>query len=276
MLFSRKKVPGEDAVSMRVCPIETVQPFAPLPAPLYLLLSGNDKFVSVKAPLDFFTPEELDRYKSVGAFFYPQFVKKVLPFRNEALQFRTLLAAVDQAKEHPAEELENTPSPYELSDAFLRMAGKLWSEGGVIEPFFVAVFAHEFCRPMDGSWMIIARETNVLAYDQAILRSGWATWQAMHLGYLNLSWLTKFRNSVFRVASGLVTERQEILKLLPEKWMRDEAQREVALNGQGLDRTSGVVEKAKLWSRAERLRTDLIIDRDTFRSIFGPGGFRDG
>jgi len=276
MLFSRKKIPSDDFASMRICPVETLSAFAPLPAPLYLLLSGNDKFIAFKAPLDFFTPEELARYKNLGAFFYPEFVKKTLPFRQEALQFRALLASVDQAKEHPVEELENTPSPYELSDAFLRMSGKLWSEGGLIEPFFAAVFAHELCQPMDGKWMIVAREMSVEGYDQAILRSGWAVWQAMHLGYLNLSWLSSFRNSVFRVSAGLVTERWEILKLLPEKWMRDEAEREIPLNALTVDRAREVPIKAKLWSRAERLRTDLITDRDTFRSIFGPRGFRDG
>ena len=261
---------------MRVCPIETLRPFAPVPAPVYLLLSGNDKFVSIKAPLDFFTPEELDRYRNSSAFFYPEFVKKVLPFRQEALQFKALLRSVDQAKAHPAEELENTPSPYELSDAFLRMAAKLWSEGGVIEPFFASVFAHEICDPFDGSWLLVARETNVMAYDQAILRSGWAVWQAMHLGYLNLSWITALRNSVFRVSSGLVTDRSEILKLLPERWMRDEAEREIPLHGQGLERAKSATEKGKLWTRSERLRTDLITERDVIRSIFGPGGFRDG
>jgi hypothetical protein len=146
----------------------------------------------------------------------------------------------------------------------------------VIEPFFASVFAHEICDPFDGSWLLVARETDVNLYDQAVLRSGWAVWQAMHLGYLNLSWLTGLRNSVFRVASGLIKERAEILKLLPERWMRDEAEREIPLNGQGLDRAKSAMERGKLWTRSERLRSDLIQERDTIRSIFGPGGFRDG
>lgn len=276
MNFSRKKIPGEQSNLMRVCPIESMHAYFPVPGPVYILLSGNGKFVAVKGPLDFFTDEELARLKPVGSLFYPGFIKRVLPFRREALQFRSLLLSVETAKKGTNDDLANIPSPYELSDAFLRMAGNLWSDGGVVEPFFTAVFAHELCDRMSPSWMLTGREKSVEVYEQAILRSGWAVWQAMHLGYLNVVWLTQLRNSVYRVAAGLLNHQPEILKLLPEQWMRDEAMREIPLTGLGVARTIAGVEREKLFSRAERLRTELIQERDTFRSIFGPGGFRDG
>jgi hypothetical protein len=276
MLFSRRKIAGDESASMRVCPIESIRPFFPMPAPVYVLLSGNDKFVSIKAPLDFFTPQELERFKPMGAFFYPDFIKRVIPFRNEALQFKTLLLGIEEAKKLSAQELEGTPAPFEVSDAFLRMSGKMWSEGGVIEPFFAAVFVHELCEALPEKWMIDTYSKSVLTYEQAILRSGWATWQAMHLGYLHLGWLNQFRNNVFKVAAGLVADRFEARRLLPDPWMREEAQGEIRLTGMGIDSGSSRAEKAKLWSKGERLRTELIQDKDTFKSIFGPGGFRDG
>jgi hypothetical protein len=59
-------------------------------------------------------------------------------------------------------------------------------------------------------------------------------------------------------------------------WMRELASTEIPLNGLGLDRMRAAAERSKLFSCNERLRTDLITDRGTFTSIFGPGGFRDG
>jgi len=276
MIFSRPKIGDEETNWMRVCPIESVRPYFPIPAPVYILLSGNGKFVSVKGPLDFFTANELDRLRPAGNFYYPPFIRKVLPFRREALQFRNLLLAIEQAKNGNQEDLVNIPSPFEISDAFLRIAGNLWSDGVLVEPFFVSIFIHEFCDGLDPDWMASARDKDVQLYEQAILRSGWAAWQAMHLGYLNIAWLTQFRDTVFRVAAGLLNHKSEILRLLPDRWMRDEALRALPLSAIGVERTLSIAERGKLASRAERLRTDLITERDTFRSIFGPGGFRDG
>jgi hypothetical protein len=268
MLFSSKKLPGSELGSMRVCPVETVRPYFPMPAPTYVLLSGNEKFISVKAPLDFFTPEELERFRPMGAFFFSEFIDRVLPFRREALSLRSLLQSVAGAEEAPV--------PYELSDIFVRTAGRLWSEGGVIEPFFVAIFAHELVDPVPGDWLTETYSRSVVDYEQGMLRSGWAVWNAMHLGYLSLPWLKELRDGVFRVASGLTKERSAVRKLLPEMWMRELASTEIPLNGLGLDRMRAAAERSKLFSCNERLRTDLITDRGTFTSIFGPGGFRDG
>ncbi len=268
MLFSRKKVPGGEAGSMRICPIDTVRAFYPMPAPTYLLLRGNDKFISVKAPLDFFTPDELERFKPFGAFFFPEFVERVIPFRRGTAALRTLLASTSSVDEGPA--------PYEVSDAFVRLAAEAWSEGGLVEPFFVSMFVHELFEPIPGQWMVETYVRSVDAYEQGILRSAWATWNAMHLGYLNLGWLQSFRNNVFKVASQITRDRAEIMKMLPEPWMREMATFQVPLNAIRLDRMRAKGEHSKLFSRGERLRTELIKDTGQIVSIFGPGGFRNG
>jgi hypothetical protein len=61
MEFSRKKLGQEAIRELRVCSIASVQPYALMLSPVYAYLPQNAKFVAIKAPLDFFTPEELAR-----------------------------------------------------------------------------------------------------------------------------------------------------------------------------------------------------------------------
>ena len=61
MDFRSKKLPPEAADQLRACPVESVKPYVAMPAPVYIYLRANAKFVSVKGPLDFFTPDELAR-----------------------------------------------------------------------------------------------------------------------------------------------------------------------------------------------------------------------
>jgi hypothetical protein len=272
MLFSRKKVPVEEQGTMSAIPVESLCAYLPVPAPVYLLLSGNSKFVAVKAPLDFFTPDELQRFKPLGSVFFPSFYEKVRPFSREAAQLKQTLVGLSAASESGSAGV----APFELSDQFLKSAGRLWSDGGVIEPFFVAVFCHELCGPIPAVMMEELYSRNVLDYEQAVLRSGWLIWQALHLGYFNLRWLTKIRDHGFRVAGRLILDQAAIARLLPEPWMVQTATQDIPLNAIGLDRTAPVSEQLKLWSRGERLRSELIQEKDSFRSIFGPGGFRDG
>jgi len=70
MDFRQRKLPKEAAINLRISPIASVKPYALMIAPVYVFMRVNEKFVSVKAPLDFFTPEELERLKSFESFFF--------------------------------------------------------------------------------------------------------------------------------------------------------------------------------------------------------------
>src|SRR3990167_7937356 len=91
MQFTQRKLPPEAVYTLRVSPIDSVEPYALTLAPMNVFLKRNEKFVSVKAPLDFFVPEELEKLRPLGNFFIPDFVDKVVPFRKAARSVAALL-----------------------------------------------------------------------------------------------------------------------------------------------------------------------------------------
>ena len=154
MYFRPTKLPREAAINLRISPIASVKPYSLMLAPVYVFMRLNEKFVSVKGPLDFFTPEELERLKPFESFFLPEFVDAALPFRQIARNVRRL---VGWEPEYKGEE-QLPPAPYEVSDAVLRMIGPLWAPGLVIEPFFAAVFANELCELLPPEKLRAARD----------------------------------------------------------------------------------------------------------------------
>src|SRR4051794_31443428 len=92
MNFSHRKLPPAAAEKLRICPIRTIEPFALMLAPVYVFMRRNEKFVSVKAPLDFFTPEELEKLRPFQSFFMTEFVDTALPFRQAARRVRAVLS----------------------------------------------------------------------------------------------------------------------------------------------------------------------------------------
>ena len=169
MNFSQRKLPKSAAPVMRECPIRSVQPYAPMISPVYVFLKMNEKFISVKAPLDFFTPAELERLESFETFYLPEFVEQAIPFRNSARTVRALLSW------QPRERNADPPAPYEISDAVLRVTGVLWGNGVVVEPFFVGVFANELCEPIAPETLERVRDRDIQTYERSVFVSSWAT-----------------------------------------------------------------------------------------------------
>ncbi len=274
MDFSRKKLPKEAAMDLRICPIHTIKPYSIMLAPVYVFMKRNEKFVSVKAPLDFFSPEELDRLKPFESFFVPPFVDEVMPFRSAACVVKSLLRWEPQSKSKDQATLP--PAPYELSDAVLRAVGPLWGKGAVIEPFFAAVFGYEICDTIDGERMRLAREKDVNAYENGILRSGLAVFLALHLGYCDLSFLTSLRARVFEatVAGGDYLRTGEVEELLDLVW-RTMTDVKVTLIHEELFANSALRSAQKLSSRLSRVKQAMIREDAPVPTVFGLKGFVD-
>jgi hypothetical protein len=188
MLFEDKKLQLESVDELIQCPILSVEPFSLMLAPVYVLMKLNKKLVSVKAPLDFFTREELDRLKSHEVFYMPKFAVASLRFQTAARVVQNILS-VKQGKMAPA--------PYELSGETFAVMGPLWGKQVQIEPFFMCVFAEELCSPLKAETMLWARENAVVRHDHALLLSGSLVFVALHLGWLNLVELNQFRHYVY-------------------------------------------------------------------------------
>lgn len=195
MDFSQKKLSIEAAAELRKCSIRTVSPFAPMLAPVYVFMKRNEKFVSVKAPLDFFTPVELEKLHPLEMFFLPSSVDASLPIRDSARGIRRLL------EWKVPEGLVNAPllppAPYEISDAILRVLARIWGPKMKVRPFQIAVFGNELCDLLPGDLLMRTREKSVDLYESALIQSGWAVFLALHVGHCDLRFLGLLRQQIF-------------------------------------------------------------------------------
>jgi hypothetical protein len=277
MDFRPRKLPKEAAIDLRISPIVSVKPYSLMLAPVYVFMRLNQKFIGIKGPLDFFTPEELERLQSFESFFLPAFVDAALPFRQIARNVRRLLSWEPEIEEKST----LPPSPYEVSDAVLRMVGPLWGAGLVIEPFFATVFANELCDLLPPEKLRLAREKDVAAYERSVLRAGWAVFLAVHLGYCDLPFLNALLQRTFDAsftgidipAVGRAADVDELLQIV---WasMGPSATRPVvgAVFAQNPGRTA-----QKMARRLERVVSDAMFDdKALVPTIFGERGFADG
>jgi hypothetical protein len=254
----------------------SVQPYALMLAPVYVFMRQNEKFVAVKGPLDFFTPEELDRYQVFGMFYIPEFVELALPFRQAGRRVRTLVGWQPQR----AGEALLPPAPYEISDAVLRMIGPLWGAGLEIEPFFAAVFVNELCDLLSAEVLFAAREKGVQVFEQAVLRSSWAVFLALHLGYCDLAFLNAIRLRIFAEelgqknppANGRTGDVQELVEIVGLSLSEDALKR---VRGESFALHESRTAR-KMSGRLERVRAQLVSEEDLSPTIFGPGGFAGG
>jgi hypothetical protein len=280
MDFRQRKLPKEAAINLRISPIASVKPYALMIAPVYVFMRLNEKFVSVKAPLDFFTPEELERLQPFESFFLPEFVDAALPFRQVARNVKRLVGWQPKLA-GPGAGGELPPAPYEISDAVLRMLGPLLGAGCVIEPFFAAVFANELCELMPPERLRQARDQDVAAYERAVLRSGWAVFLALLLGYCDLPFLNGLQRRVFEAsftgvgipAVGRAADVDELLEIV---W--------ASMGPGAAEPVRGEVFGAhpsrsaqKVAHRLRRVQDEAMIsETEPVPTIFGPRGFADG
>jgi hypothetical protein len=276
MEFARKKLSKEQAREMRVCAVSSVQPYVAMPAPVYVYLRANEKFVAVKAPLDFFTAEELAKWRSLESFYMPEFVDELSSFREAGRRVRAILAWKPDGEDAAAKEL----TPYELSDSVIRVVGRLWSPLGAsgedrqagIESFFVSVFVSELCEPLSEDGLRAARDRDVDAYERGVLASGWTAFLALHLGYCNLEFLNRLRQASFDGAIAPGAFPDEVIEL--DRLVREE----LDASGYRALRSGAFSQRAeragrKVRSRLIRIERSLMDPASQAPSIYGEGGF---
>jgi hypothetical protein len=277
MDFRHRKLPKEAAINLRISPIASVKPYALMLAPVYVFMRKNAKFIAVKGPLDFFTPEELVRFAPFESFFLPEFVDAALPFRQIARNVRRLLGWEPEYKG----EQQLPPAPYENSDAVLRMIGPLWGSGLVLEPFFAAVFSNELCDLLPPEKLKLARDQDYASYERSILRSGWAVFLALHLGYCDLPFLNRLQQRVFDASfTGVgipsVGQAADVDELLEIVWESMGPNASAAVRGDVFSKSSSRSAQ-KVARRLERIVTEaMVLEDQPVPSIYGAKGFADG
>ena len=188
MLFEDKKLHLESIDQMIQCPISSVQPYSLMLSPVYVLMKLNKKLVSVKAPLDFFTEQELKRLSVNEVFYLPKFAGSSVRFQTAARVIHNIFTIRQD---------QFLASPFEISKESFGILAPLWGKQFQVEPFFMSVFAEELCSPLDPQMMLWARENAVVRHDHGLLLSGSLVFIAAHLGWSNLKELNEIRSSVY-------------------------------------------------------------------------------
>lgn len=271
MHFAHKKLPAEFSREMRLFPISSIKPYALMLAPVYVFMRLNQKFVAVKAPLDFFTPEELDQYRPYESFFMPPCVDQSIEFRETAKRARALLNWNVARREQLA------PAPFEVSDALLRLVGPLWTRETKLDPFFVAVFANELCDLISPQRLHGARESDVRSYERAVFCSSWAVWLAIHLGYCELRFLNGLRTAVYdRAVEGepgsMISSGDEIEDLVKFSLLTEAGKQAKFWDASVLETLPGRLGQ-KLSSRMKRVKSEIAVTQNHSPSIHDAGGF---
>lgn len=279
MEFSRKKLPPSAASEMRRCAVPEMSAYEPLLGPAYVYMRRNEKFVAVKGPLDFFSKSELARFSPIEDFFFEKNVERALPFCDAARAVHSVLnwqPRVTRMEGIRFKAPPLQPAPYELSDAIVRILGPLWGEGLVVDPFYMSAFSTELCGPFEESNMIAARERGVEKYEIAVLRAGFATWFALHLGWIDYELLKKLRQSIFNWAAldsppqhATHWQMAEVL----EKWISGTDSAPISWSEFS---SEGGRLSNQLRERMSRIGQELVKPGTHFPSVRDPGGFIDG
>ena len=271
MDFTERKLPLEAHERLRRHALDTIAADRPLLAPLYVFLRKNQKFVSVKGPMDFLSASELEKLSPYGEMFSLPPPEGVEHFENAAIAIQGVL------QEKPRAEAELTPTPFEISDQVLRALGPLWSPLAMVEPYFVWVFVQKLLKPLDVELLHRAREQSVSAYETAQIRSAWTVFLALHLGYCDLHMLERLRKRVFRdvldgVTSSIAGRRNEVDELCELSAALTPSEKVQNFDPKAFEDYAGRVSE-KLIAQLERVRDTLIDSSRLQPSVYGVGGF---
>jgi hypothetical protein len=275
MDFSQRKLPSEAAAALRICPVNTVKPFALMLAPVYVFMKRNAKFVAVKGPLDFFSAEELERLKTFELFYFPEFIDLILPFRQVARRVKALLKWDPTGSSTPL-----PPTPYEMSDGVLRIVGPLWSPLKSLESFFVSAFSDELCEVLPGDELQAARDLDLVQFERAVFISGWMVFLLLQLGVTELEYLSGLRIEAFRQSLGTSTrqfeagsDEQELFLILNDFFRGDRIDQALGI---GYFQTRKERIARKIASRMNRVAESLIDPLAPAVSTKGERGFING
>jgi hypothetical protein len=267
MLFDDKKLTPEAITELLHCPVHSIEPYTLMLAPVYVFMKLNQKFVSVKAPLDFFVPEELERLKSHETFYLPRFIKSSVRFQTSARLAKKILLLQSQQKGMKA------LATYESSNEVLKVMATLWSKQIQVEPFFMAVFTHEFCLPLKKETMVWAREQAVVRHDQGLLLAGAFVFIALHLGMHDYELLNRLRDEIYeRTVSGEDwTEPKNLNDLIVSQLDQ------LVTSGDAIGKDTLIYLQEewsqKILARLKRVEKDYAKYLENAPSIFGAEGF---
>jgi hypothetical protein len=201
MNFKDRTIELSQIESLYPCRVDTVTPYSLMIAPVYVLMRRNEKLVCVKAPLDFFTEEELESLKRYEVIYLPVSIKEVGRFQTAARLHRSFIDPVNPI---------GARAPFEISHQVMRATAPLWGAGLRVEAFFASIFADELCGPLPADRLMQGRETAIVRHEEGILLGGALTFILVQLGWHSLFTLKWIREQVYlRTVEGESWEHAE-------------------------------------------------------------------
>ena len=280
MQFKARKLPKSRAAGLTSFSTDQAEPFKPLHAPIYVLLSKNEKLVPLKAPLDFLDAKEIEKLEAGGDYFFGPVHSRVKPF----------LAAADEIKKTIAWSGASTtgvlePAPYEISDSILRKLAALWAplnDGAIaIETYFAVTFTNALCDALPAFEVEGIRDADPDTYELTVLRSGLFVFLAIHLGHSDLKVLNQLRLRFFNESFGDLNPSEsapnsvcislELHEL--KRWVEgfvSSPETHLLSSEQFSNSPSRVAQK--LESRLHRLRSELLDSGAALASTSGEDG----
>lgn len=288
MKFSRKKLPKDAIQTLRRVPVELYEAHRNLLTPVYVFLPKNQKFVALKAPLQHFSPSELEKFKSYDNFYVPEFIEQITPFQRAGELMHSFLAVYhkQEVETNQGKEWVHVPvSQNERDNAVLGVLGRLWSRGAKVEPFFLCFFVDEFCPPLAIDKMMPVIEKDADLFELALLRSSAAVFLALHIGYTDSNLLFTLRDQAFEdtVSSnrlaGPGAEIGQMIKLV-RKIIETNDTREISFDGFQKIIDSPVTHFSdkvaiKMRSRLKRIKLEFIGLDSSVSSLYGDMGLID-
>ncbi len=282
MDFTNRKLPRTAASELRRLSLGELEPFALMFSPVYVFLKRNEKFIGIKAPLDFFVEADIEKIKPYGTLFVPPFVDQVAPYREAGRRVKKILSVRDSRPSRDAAgypEVKLPPPPWEVSDAILKVIGPLWGRDAKVEPFFVTAFIQDLCGSLPHELLLASRDQDIGRHEKALFRSSWAVFLALHLGLCDLNWLVRLRTRVFAQVSDLKLDEsfdrdgpdiRELLKLIQSKLFDDEGLQPLSASAFQLEEERISI---KIHSRLERVVEEFTPRSSYNCSVRGQKGF---
>lgn len=157
------------------------------PAPVYLYLRKNARFVAIKGTYDFFLPEELQRLAAVEELFHYQKIRELDPIFQCAQKIRGLLQMA-----------ENQLAPFEASDLIMKQLSELMNAGRLQAIDDIFVLANQVCGQLPTDFLIQNRNKDIVVFEEILKTSAWAVWISLILGNNNWNYLYRIWASTFQ------------------------------------------------------------------------------
>lgn len=226
-LSSIKKLPPEAASDLKSEPIRIDRAYALTWSPVYVFLRRNQKFVAVKGPKDFFTPDELKKLSPFENFFIPKRSTEIDYYQEKGRNLRRYLESI----KHEEDSLASNPDPkeaptasYEVSAFTMDKICEIWGTRRHLMNWEVVAYIDSICHGVAGDHWLRLREISIQEFDRILAHSSWIIFFALHLGYTDIDLLSRYRSELFRrsLSSGdlelSIPELDEIERLV-SKWL---------------------------------------------------------